>query len=35
MKLEDAFKESDIPAAKRVENGYQVIIRYLPDNQGS
>lgn len=34
MKLEDAFKESDIPAAKRVGNGYQVVIRYLPDNQG-
>lgn len=34
MKLEDAFKESDIPAAKRVENGCQIIIRYLPDNQG-
>src|SRR5713101_7442283 len=34
MKLEDALKESDIPAAKRVENDYQAVIRFLPNSQG-
>jgi hypothetical protein len=34
MRLEDAFKQSDIPAAKRTENGSWVVIRYLSNNQG-
>jgi len=34
MRLEDALKKSDIPAAKRVGFDYEAIIRYLPNNEG-
>lgn len=34
MRLEDALKKSDIPAAKRVGYDYEIIIRYLPNNKG-
>lgn len=35
VRLEDAFKMSDIPAAKRVVHAsHEVVIRYLPNKEG-